>query len=404
MNFLESILTAVAALRANKLRALLTMLGIIIGVGAVITMVGLGEGARQRVAEQLKGLGTDVLFVRPGAQTSGRASLGAGTAVSLEIEDAHTVLRESHYITDFSADLSRQAQVKYLNKNVNTSVVGTTLSYPTVRNFLFREGRFFHAEEYKAGSKVCILGSEVYQNLFESGSAVGKTVKVRGQNFQVIGVFHVKGQAGMMSQDDQIVVPLTTAQRRLFGVDFINGIAFKVSDPAFMEDAMIDIERSLRKRHRLRADQPNDFNVFNQADIVTTAQETSETLSVLLASIAAISLIVGGIGIMNIMVVSVTERTKEIGIRKAIGAKKRDILTQFIIEALLICLLGGVIGIGAGFGAAQALEVYAGWKLVILPVAIALSFGLSLVVGLIFGFYPAWKAARANVVESLRYE
>ncbi len=404
MNLKESFLTAWNSLKANKLRTMLTMLGIIIGVGAVITVVALGEGARQAVNERLKGLGTDLLIVRPGSHRTGHAQQGSGTAVTLKIEDAEIIDRESSSIIDFSAELSRNAQVKYLNKNVNTQIVGTTMSYPSVRNFEISDGRFFNADEYKNGSKVCIIGNTVYKNLFDNQSPVGKTVKIKGQNFQVIGMFGTKGQTGMMNQDDQIVTPLSTAQQRIFGIDYIGGISFKTTDQSALDDATFDIERILRRRHRLRSDQENDFEIRNQADIITTAQETNETLSVLLASIAAISLIVGGIGIMNIMVVSVTERTKEIGIRKAVGAKKKDILIQFIIEALLICLIGGVLGIGLAFLASSALEIYAGWNLIILPVAVVMSFGLSVLVGLVFGFYPALKAAKANVVESLRYE
>jgi putative ABC transport system permease protein len=404
MNIIESFLTAWNALRANKLRALLTMLGIIIGVGAVITVVALGEGARRAVNERLKGLGTDILFVRPGSHDIGHAAQGSGTAVTLKIEDAEIINNESDAILDYSAELSRNAQVKYLNTNINTQIAGTTIAYPYVRNFQIAEGRFFNSEEFKTGSKVCIMGNTAYQNLFEATPPIGKILKIKGQNFQVIGVFAAKGQAGMQNQDDQIIIPLSTAQLRLFGIDYISGISFKVTAQAALDDATFDIERILRRRHRLRSDQENDFEIRNQADIITTAQETNQTLSVLLASIAAISLIVGGIGIMNIMIVSVTERTKEIGIRKAVGAKKKDILIQFIIEALLICLIGGILGIALALLASSVLEVYAGWNLVIVPEAVALSFGLSVLVGLTFGFYPALKAARANVVESLRYE
>jgi putative ABC transport system permease protein len=403
MNLWESTRTAAAALHANRLRSLLTMLGIIIGVGAVITMVAIGEGSRQRIAERMSRLGTNLLFVRPGAQSQGRTSLGSGTSVTLTAEDALSIKKHSPLIVDVSPEVSRNAQVKFANRNVNTSVVGATLSYPSVRNFRVVDGRFFNEQEFQARSKVAIIGNTVLTELFEDDRPVGKTIKISNQNFQVIGVLERKGSTGMQDQDDQIIVPLQTAQMRLFGIDHVTGIAVQIADGQAMDDAMFDMERTLRRLHRLRSDQENDFNLRSMADVIATAQEASQTMSLLLASIAAISLVVGGIGIMNIMVVSVTERTKEIGIRKAIGAKRRDILLQFLIEALMICLFGGLLGVAAGTGAALFMK-NSGWAAVITPDSIVLSFGLSACVGIFFGFYPAWKAARANVIDSLRYE
>ncbi len=404
MSLFENLMTALSALRANTLRTLLTLLGIVIGIAAVIAMVALGEGARQRVNEQLKGLGTNLLYVRAGSSNQGRASLGAGTSVKLTVSDAGAVSTASDLISNYSCEFSRNAQAKYLEKNTNSTIVGTTLAYPEVRNFNIEKGRFFNVTEFLSRAKVCVLGPEVVRNLFDTEVPLGKTVKISGQNFLVVGVFEGKGQTGFQNQDDQIVIPLSTAQFRLFGVDFINNISVSVADNTKMEDATIDIERTLRRMHRLRSDQPNDFSIRNQADVILTAQETNETLSVLLASIAAISLMVGGIGIMNIMIVSVTERTKEIGIRKAIGAKKKDILIQFIMEALVVCILGGIIGIGTGIGSSLLLKMYAGWNVVVTLSSVFLSFGLSGLVGLFFGFYPALKAARSNVIDSLRYE
>ncbi len=404
MNFWESIITATAALRSNRLRSLLTMLGIIIGVGAVIAMVAIGEGSRRRINERLKGLGTNLLIVRPGSQSMGRAVLAAGSSINLKEEDAEAIRKNSPWVEDYSAELSRNAQIKFSNKNINTSVIGSTESYSRVRNFTIARGRFFTAEELKARAKVAILGQTAADQLFGTASPIGQNIKINGQNFHVIGLFEKKGSSGMQDQDDNIVIPLSTAQMRLFGLDFINSIALLIKDQAPMDEAVFDVERTLRKLHRLRSDQENDFSIRNMSDIVTTAQETSATLSLLLASIAAISLIVGGIGIMNIMVVSVTERTKEIGIRKAIGAKRRDIMAQFLVEALMICLLGGFLGILCGVGSSYFLRYNAGWAVVITPDSILLSFGLSVAIGIFFGFYPAWKAANANVIDALRYE
>ena len=404
MNFWESILTAFTALRSNRLRSLLTMLGIIIGVGAVIAMVAIGEGSKQRINERMKNLGTNLLIVRPGSQSMGRAVLAAGSSITLRAEDGDAIKERSEWVQDFSPELSRNSQIKFENKNVNTSVIGTSASYPRVRNFSLAKGRFFNEEELRSKSKVAVIGQTVADQLFERLPPIGQTVKVNGQNFYVIGLFEKKGSTGNQDQDDQIVIPLTTAQQRLFGLDYINSLAIMAKDNAPQEEITFDIERTLRRQHRLRADQENDFSIRNMSDIVATAQETSATLSLLLASIAAISLIVGGIGIMNIMVVSVTERTKEIGIRKAIGAKRRDIMAQFLIEALMICLLGGLLGIIAGTGSAFFLKLNAGWAIVITANSIILSFSLSVAIGIFFGFYPAWKAANSHVIDALRYE
>ncbi|MBL7996427.1 ABC transporter permease [bacterium] len=404
MNFWESILTAFTALRSNRLRSLLTMLGIIIGVGAVIAMVAIGEGSRRRINERMKNLGTNLLIVRPGAQNVGRTVLAAGSSITLTTEDGAAIKARSEWVQDFSPELSRNSQVKFENKNANTSVIGASTTYPRVRNYTLASGRFFNEDELRAKAKVAIVGQTVADQLFERASPVGQTIKINGQNFHVIGQFEKKGSTGMQDQDDQIVIPLTTAQLRLFGLDYINNLAVMAKDNAPQEEVTFDIERTLRRQHRLRSDQENDFSIRNMSDIVATAQETSATLSLLLASIAAISLIVGGIGIMNIMVVSVTERTKEIGIRKAIGAKRRDILAQFLIEALMICLLGGFIGILAGTGTALFLQYNAGWSVVITSESILLSFGLSVAIGIFFGFYPAWKAANSHVIDALRYE
>ncbi len=405
MNILESLRSALWALTSNRLRTFLTMLGIIIGVGAVITMVAIGEGSRRRIQERLQGLGTNQLLVRPGSQNVGRTVLAAGSSQTLTEDDAETILKNSEYVSAVSPELSRNAQVKYESKNTNTTITGTRIEFLKVRNFVLAEGRYFSAEEIKGNVKVAVLGQTVEETLFGNAQSVGSIIKINGQNFTVIGVLAGKGQTGMgQNQDDQIMVPLTTAQTRLFGLDFVTTIAVQVYDENMLDEATFDIERALRKTHKLRGDAENDFSIRNQADILATAQETSDTMAILLASIAAISLIVGGIGIMNIMVVSVTERTKEIGIRKAIGAKRKDILLQFLIEAMVICLFGGLIGVGIGIGSAYVLQWNAGWRTVVTPDSVLLSFGLSVLVGIFFGFYPALKASQANVIDALRYE
>ncbi|HMW32484.1 MAG TPA: ABC transporter permease [bacterium] len=405
MNILESLRSALWALTSNRLRTFLTMLGIIIGVGAVITMVAIGEGSRRRIQERLQGLGTNQLLVRPGSQNVGRTVLAAGSSQTLTEEDAETILKTSEHVSAVSPELSRNAQVKYESKNTNTTITGTRIEFLKVRNFVLAEGRYFSAEEIKGNVKVAVLGQTVEETLFGSAQSVGSIIKINGQNFTVIGVLAGKGQTGMgQNQDDQIMVPLTTAQTRLFGLDFVTTIAVQVYDENMLDETTFDIERALRKTHKLRGDAENDFSIRNQADILATAQETSDTMAILLASIAAISLIVGGIGIMNIMVVSVTERTKEIGIRKAIGAKRKDILLQFLIEAMVICLFGGLIGVGIGIGSAYVLQWNAGWRTVVTPDSVLLSFGLSVLVGIFFGFYPALKASQANVIDALRYE
>lgn len=405
MNILESLRSALWALTSNRLRTFLTMLGIIIGVGAVITMVAIGEGSRRRIQERLQGLGTNQLLVRPGSQNVGRTVLAAGSSQTLTEDDAETILKNSEYVSAVSPELSRNAQVKYESKNTNTTITGTRIEFLKVRNFVLAEGRYFTVEEMKGNVKVAVLGQTVEETLFGDSKSIGSIIKINGQNFTVIGVLAGKGQTGMgQNQDDQIMVPLTTAQTRLFGLDFVTTIAVQVYDENMMDEATFDIERALRKTHKLRGDAENDFSIRNQADILATAQETSDTMAILLASIAAISLIVGGIGIMNIMVVSVTERTKEIGIRKAIGAKRKDILLQFLIEAMVICLFGGLIGVGIGIGSAYFLQWNAGWRTVVTPDSVLLSFGLSVLVGIFFGFYPALKASQANVIDALRYE
>jgi len=405
MNFRESVLTAIAALVANKLRALLTMLGIIIGVAAVITMIAIGEGSQKAVTERIQALGSNLLFVSPGAMRGGGITvIQFGSSVRLKNEDAEALLKQSKAIEAVVPEMNRNAQVKYENRNWNTRVIGTVPNYEWVRNFYVVAGRFFNNSEERAAAKVAVIGSVIVENLFQSVDPIGKTFRIAGQSFVVIGVLETKGQSGFQNPDDQIIVPLSTAQRRIFGVDFLSQITAKVIDQQRNDEAFYEIERVLRRSHKLREDQDNDFTIRNQADIISTLTETQQTFTFLLAGIAAVSLVVGGIGIMNIMIVSVTERTKEIGIRKAIGARKNDVLAQFLIESVVMSVLGGFLGILLGVVASYLIATYGNLTPIISLNSIFLSFLFASFVGIFFGIYPAWKAAQSDVIEALRYE
>jgi len=405
MNFRESIFTALAALISNKLRALLTMLGIIIGVAAVITMIAIGEGAQKAVIDRIQALGSNLLFINPGAQRGGGVVvIQFGSSMRLMNKDADAVSSRSTAVDAIVPEFSRNAQVKYENKNWNSRIVGTVPEYEWVRNFRAVEGRYFTNSEEKAAAKVCILGQTVVDNLFAGIDPIGQTVRIAGQSFHVIGILETKGQGGWQNPDDQIIVPLSTAQRRIFGVDYLSQITAKVANEQKMDEAFLDIERVLRREHRLREDQDNDFQIRNQADIISTFQETQQTFTFLLAGIAAVSLVVGGIGIMNIMIVSVTERTREIGIRKAIGARKRDIMWQFLIESVTLSITGGSLGIGLGVLSSYLITTYGNLTPLISMSSIVVSFSFASFVGIVFGLYPAWKAAMADVIDALRYE
>ncbi|MGH7494814.1 MAG: ABC transporter permease [bacterium] len=406
MEIRESLDVALGAVVANKMRSALTMLGIIIGVGAVITMVALGEGAQRAVQERIQSLGSNLLFVGPGSSRSGPVSMAAGSRINMKRKDIDALLAQCEDIVDAVPEFSRSAQVKYGNRNTNTRITGVTPNYGEVRNVAAVSGRYFTAQEEATRSRVCLIGSTVRDNLFERGEdPVGKTIRISRMNFQVIGVLETKGQSGgWMNPDDQVLIPLATAQMRLFGVDYISNAALKVADASLMDKAFYDVERVLRRQHRLRDTQDNDFNIRNQADILATFTSTSQTFTSLLAGIAGVSLIVGGIGIMNIMLVSVTERTREIGIRKAVGARRRDILFQFLMEALALSLIGGLIGVLLGVSASHLLARLANWNTLISWESIGVSFLFSAMVGVIFGLYPARRAAGQDTIVALRYE
>ncbi len=405
MNLRESFLTAAAALIANKLRALLTMLGVIIGVAAVITMIAIGEGAQQSVMDRIQSLGSNLLFVSPGSSRGGGSFVVQfGSSQRMRRSDSDAIVKRVKTVEAVAPEFNRNSQVKYGNKNWNTNIVGTVPEYETVRSFGVVKGRYFTQSEERAAARVCVIGNEIVKNLFEQEDPIGKTMRIGGKAFTVIGVLESKGESGWRNPDDQIIVPLTTAHRRLFGVDYLSQITAKVVNDQSMDQALVEIEKVLRREHKLRESQENDFRIRNQADLISTFQETQETFTFLLAGIAAVSLLVGGIGIMNIMIVSVTERTREIGVRKAIGARKQDIMWQFLIESVALSVMGGLIGIGTGMLGSYLITTYGNLNSIISIQAIIMSFVFASLVGIFFGIYPAWKAANANVIDALRYE
>ena len=327
-----------------------------------------------------------------------------GTSQRLRRTDADAITERVAAVEAVVPEFSRSAQVKYQNRNWNTRIVGTVPEYESVRNFPAEMGRYFNHSEERGVAKVCLLGSSVVESLFPTGYPIGRKITIQGQSFEVIGILATKGQTGWQNPDDQIIVPLSTAQRRLFGVDFLGQVTIKVADEKRMDEAFYEIERVLRREHRLREEQDNDFTIRNQADIIATFQETQQTFTFLLAGIAAVSLLVGGIGIMNIMIISVTERTREIGVRKAVGARKRDVMAQFLIESIVLSVTGGFLGILLGLIASYLITTYGSLTPLISIDAILLSFLSASMVGIFFGIYPAWKAANQNTIDALRYE
>jgi putative ABC transport system permease protein len=402
--------SAVRALATNWLRSMLTMLGIIIGVAAVITMIAVGGGAQSRVEEQMKSLGTNILLVLPGAMTSGGLRLGAQTTQTLTEEDARAIALDVAEVQAAAASLRTGAQAVVGNANWSTSVFGTTPDYHEVRDWPVQEGRSFDAAELAGSAKVAVLGLTVVRELFGDADPIDQTVRVRKVPLRVIGVLAPKGQNSMgQDQDDVIVVPLSTFRNRIQGMSAgrikrVGAITVKVRDGQSMEAASANMRELLRQRHRLASGADDDFTIRNLTEMLQAQEESSRVMSLLLAAVAGVSLVVGGIGIMNIMLVSVTERTREIGLRMAVGARSRDILGQFLVEAVVLSLVGGAIGILLGLLATWAIGAFAGWQVLLSGQAVLLAVGFSAAVGVFFGFYPARRAASLLPIQALRYE
>ena len=405
INLLQIYKVSVVALRRSPMRTLLTMLGVIIGVGCVVAMVAIGQGASSAIQSQIGALGTNLLMVFSGSHTAGGVRGGIGTVQNLTFDDVVAIRRDCPSVALADPAVRTSGQAVNGDQNWFTSIQGTGPDYPTIRAWAVARGTFFSAEDVKAATKVAVLGQTVVENLFGSADPVGEIIRLKGVPFRVLGVLDRKGGNQMgQDQDDVVVVPYSTAQKRLMGITHIQMIMVSAVSPARIPSAIEEITDVLRQRHRLGRGQDDDFMIRSQQDIAATATQMTGVLTMLLGAIASVSLIVGGIGIMNIMLVSVTERTREIGVRRALGARRSDIRTQFLIEASLISGLGGMVGIGLGILIARSIARFGGWPTLVQPEVVLLSFLFAGLVGVFFGLYPAAKAARLNPIEALRYE
>ncbi len=405
MNLWDSISVAFEGLVANKMRAALTMLGVVIGVAAVITMLALARGSQDQMMDRIKQMGTNVLFVFTGRVRSGAVRGGAGSVQVLTLEDVDDLVKACPSVKAAAPEVQTNAQVKYEDQNTSTTVLGTTPSYMDIRNFQVDQGRFFTDDEVKASRRVAVIGPTTATALFNDASPVGETIRVAGSSYEVVGLLKTKGASGgFMDQDDQIIIPVTTLMRRVMGTRNIRSIDVQATTMELMNTASDEITKELTTRHPTKPGEDSPFQVRNQADIMSMAAEMGQTFTLLLAGIASVSLLVGGIGIMNIMLVSVTERTREIGIRMALGARPRDIQWQFLIEAMVLSLCGGLIGVLFGLIGAFIINNLPNMHATVSPMSIGLSFGFAALVGVFFGYYPAVQAARMRPIDALRYE
>jgi putative ABC transport system permease protein len=391
------------SLLANKLRSLLAMLGIIIGVAAVISMLGIGAGAKKQIISRIQTMGSNLLVVRPG--NSSFDGVVSGTTQNLTLEDAMGLLGDVNDIAMVAPVVERDSQVKFMNKNSRVEVVGTSITYLPIRAFEVEKGRCFTEQEVDRSARVAVLGPKTASDLFGTDDPLGQTIKIKSINFTVVGVLKSKGDQGRFNPDDQVIVPYTTAMQQLFGLDYLREIDIQAKDGADLKTVQDDVTTALRRRHHILGDAAEDFTIRNQADIIQMVSESSQTFTVLLGGIASISLVVGGIGIMNIMLVTVTERTREIGIRMAIGAKRKNIRLQFLLESSIISCLGGLFGVILGVATASLISSFSRqFSSEVEPTSILLSLTFSIAVGVLFGWYPAHRASSLDPIEALRYE
>ena len=400
----QTALIALRALRRNKMRSMLTALGIIIGVAAVIAMVAVGNGAQARITSQVSALGQNLLTVFAGSKKSGGVQSGLGSASTITLADAEAFLREVPDVAAVSPEVSTTAQAIANGRNWSTTVVGESKDYLKIRSWKLTAGSMFNDFDVRSAAKVAVIGSKTANELFGPLNPVGQTVRIKNIPFTIIGLLESKGSGMGGNQDDRIIIPYTTAMKRITGDKYLRSVNVQIVSADRMETAQQQITSLLRQRHRLTDGQNDDFNIFNQKEIADTVNSISTIITLLLGSVAGISLVVGGIGIMNIMLVSVTERTREIGIRIAIGAQPGDIRLQFLIEAMTLSLLGGLLGVLCGVGAARLVSVFANFNAAVSAGSIFLAFGVSSAIGIFFGFYPAYKAAALNPIDALRYE
>ena len=405
MLFTELLKMAALSLVANKLRTLLTMLGIIIGVASVIAMTSVGMGVKKNVVDSISRLGSNLLMVMPGSSNRGGVRGAAGSVITLTYDDAKAIKNKIKDVSYVSPTVQGSYQVVYGHENWNTTVTGVIPEYVDIQSLTMKSGLFFSEHDVEVRSRVAVIGTTVATNLFGEVNPVGKKIRIGNAPYTIIGLIASKGQSSMgQDQDDVVLIPLTTAQERLIGITYVRSINVQVANSDKMDEVQARIETLLRQRHRIKEDAEDDFNVRNLTSLMETMSETTTMITLLLGSIAGISLIVGGIGIMNIMMVSVTERTREIGIRKAIGATYSNVMLQFLIESTMISVIGGIIGIFLGIGLAQAISKFGNFTTVISVASIIASFGFSLFVGIVFGMLPARKAARLDPIDALRYE
>ena len=407
MEYTEIILEALDTLGINKLRTGLAALGIVIGIGSVIALVSLGEATSQTIQNQIQALGSNLLTVQPGSLNTGAVRGAAGGGTSLTWDDAKAIQNSGgrvNTILSVSPEFSRRTQVTTGKTNTNVQIIGVTPTYLVVHKFTIDSGSFISDAQVNSMSKVAVVGPQVVTDLYGGGDAIGKTFRINGQTFNIIGVTASKGGSGFQNQDDLVWVPLSTAQKQLFGVDYLSSIALEAKSPDVMVDAQNQVGYLLLARHKLNDSTQADFSILSQQDILNIASSTTGTFTALLSGIAAISLLVGGIGIMNIMLVTVTERTREIGLRKALGAKKKVIITQFLIESIILTFFGGLVGMILGVLASYVISSLIGFPFAFSLQAILLAIGVSAGIGILFGWYPARKAANMQPIEALRYE